>query len=156
MREAVYVFLNEVGVHRDGGGGAGAGRGDDLGTRIHDIAGGLRRFMSVRVLGSLHFGVDITGRGEGNRVSSIVDERLALALEAAGLGTWTWDMASAATTWDVRLEELHGLGPGEFGGTFEDWLAALHPDAPPSEEVRLEAFKAFSAWKSDRDAAKRR
>ena len=37
-------------------------------------------------------------------------------------------MASAATTWDVRLEELHGLQPGEFGGTFEDWLAALHPD----------------------------
>ena len=33
---------------------------------------------------------------------------------------------------------------------------ALHPDATPSEEVRLEAFKAFSAWKGDRDAAKRR
>ena len=33
---------------------------------------------------------------------------------------------------------------------------ALHPDAPPSEEVRLEAFKAFSAWKSDSDVAKRR
>jgi hypothetical protein len=32
---------------------------------------------------------------------------------------------------------------------------ALHPDATPSEEVRLQAFKAFSAWKSDRDAAKR-
>ena len=32
---------------------------------------------------------------------------------------------------------------------------ALHPDATPSEEVRLEAFKAFSAWKGDRDSAKR-
>ena len=32
---------------------------------------------------------------------------------------------------------------------------ALHPDATPSEEVRLEAFKAFSAWKGDRDAARR-
>ena len=32
---------------------------------------------------------------------------------------------------------------------------ALHPDAAPSEEVRLEAFKAFSAWKGDRDAARR-
>ena len=105
MREAVHVFLHEVGVHRDGGGGAGAGRGDDLGTRIHDIAGGLRRFMSVRVLGSLHFGVDITGRGEGNRVISSVDERLALALEAAGLGTWTWDMASAATTFTFAEDE---------------------------------------------------
>jgi hypothetical protein len=33
---------------------------------------------------------------------------------------------------------------------------ALHPDATPNEEVRLEAFKAFSAWKGDRDAARRR
>ena len=33
---------------------------------------------------------------------------------------------------------------------------ALHPDATPSEAVRLEAFKAFSAWKGDRDAARRR
>jgi chromosome segregation ATPase len=33
---------------------------------------------------------------------------------------------------------------------------ALHPDATPDEEVRLQAFKAFSAWKSDRDAAQRR
>ena len=29
---------------------------------------------------------------------------------------------------------------------------ALHPDATPSEEARLEAF---SAWKGDRDAARR-
>jgi hypothetical protein len=33
---------------------------------------------------------------------------------------------------------------------------ALHPDATPDEEARLQAFKAFSAWKSDRDAARRR
>jgi hypothetical protein len=32
---------------------------------------------------------------------------------------------------------------------------ALHPDVAPNEEVRLQAFKAFSAWKSDRDAARR-
>ena len=61
-------------------------------------------------------------------MKSITDQRLALALEAARLGTWTWDMAAGTTTWDVRLEELHGLPPGGFGGTFEDWLASLHPD----------------------------
>jgi phosphoserine phosphatase RsbU/P len=61
-------------------------------------------------------------------LKSITDQRLALALEAARLGTWTWDMAAGTTTWDVRLEELHGLPPGGFGGTFEDWLTSLHPD----------------------------
>ena len=61
-------------------------------------------------------------------VTSVAEQRLALALEAAELGTWTWDMASATTAWDARLEALHGLPPGGFGGTFDDWVAALHPD----------------------------
>jgi PAS domain S-box-containing protein len=60
-------------------------------------------------------------------VTSVADARLALALEAAELGTWIWDMASGDTIWDVRLEQLHGLEPGGFGGTFDDWLAALDP-----------------------------
>ena len=59
---------------------------------------------------------------------SLVEQRLELALVAARLGTWTWDMAAGTTTWDERLEELHGFAPGGFGGTFEDWVAALHPD----------------------------
>ena len=61
-------------------------------------------------------------------MTSLIDQRLALALEAAQLGTWTWDMAAGTTAWDARLEELHGLPLGGFGGTFEDWLASLHPD----------------------------
>ena len=60
-------------------------------------------------------------------MDSVAEQRLALAIEAAQLGSWTWDMASGTTTWDERLEEMHGLPPGGFGGTFEDWVAALHP-----------------------------
>ena len=37
-------------------------------------------------------------------------------------------MAAGSTTWDERLEQLHGLEPGGFGGNYEDWVAALHPD----------------------------
>jgi hypothetical protein len=56
--------------------------------------------------------------------------------------------------WDWHDNEIAKAG----GLTFKvgSLIAkALHPDATPSEAVRLEAFKAFSAWKSDRDAAKR-
>src|SRR3954447_13898219 len=64
----------------------------------------------------------------GPLVSTATDQRLALALEAAHLGTWTWSMALETTTWDTRLEEMHGVAPGGFGGRFEDWVALLHPD----------------------------
>ena len=65
-------------------------------------------------------------------------KNLALALEAGRMGTWTWDMASGRTVWDARLEELHGMAPGTFGGTFDDWYAALHPDDRDECVARVE------------------
>src|SRR3954454_2931327 len=59
---------------------------------------------------------------------SVAEQRLALAIDAARLGCWTWDMESGTTRWAERLEEMHGLPPGGFGGTFEDWVAALHAE----------------------------
>jgi hypothetical protein len=57
--------------------------------------------------------------------------------------------------WDWYNDEISKAGGLTFKAS--SLIAkALHPDAPPSEEIRLDAFKAFSAWKSDRDAAKRR
>lgn len=51
-----------------------------------------------------------------------------LALEAGGLGTWRWDIASGATVWDERLESLFGLAPGAFDGSFDAYVSLLHPD----------------------------
>jgi PAS domain S-box-containing protein len=58
----------------------------------------------------------------------IAGDHLGLAIEAARLGTWTWNMAAGTTVWDPRMEEMHGLAPGGFGGTFEDWLASMYPE----------------------------
>ena len=57
--------------------------------------------------------------------------------------------------WDWHNNEITKAGGLTFKAS--SLIAkALHPDSMPSEEVRLEAFKAFSAWKGDRDAARRR
>lgn len=74
-------------------------------------------------------------------MSAVIDAstRLALAIDAARLGSWTWDAASGITTWEERLEEMHGLPPGGFGGTFEDWVAALHPDDRADCLARVQA-----------------
>ena len=57
-----------------------------------------------------------------------LNEHLRLALDAADLGTWQWDMATGAVVWDERMEALFGFEPGSFDGTFEAYAAALHPD----------------------------
>ena len=57
-----------------------------------------------------------------------IAEQFELALEAGGLGTWRWDMASDVTVWDERLEVLFGLSVGGFDGSFDAYELLLHPD----------------------------
>ncbi|MDW3213121.1 MAG: SpoIIE family protein phosphatase [Ilumatobacteraceae bacterium] len=57
-----------------------------------------------------------------------LSEHFASALEAGGLGTWRWTIATGRTVWDERLEALFGLSSGEFDGTFDMYVALLHPD----------------------------
>ncbi len=60
--------------------------------------------------------------------ASYVNDHLALALAAGELGTWRWDISTGVTTWDPTMERLFGLAPGEFDGTMDAWVAAMHPD----------------------------
>src|SRR6185295_14716905 len=46
------------------------------------------------------------------------EERNRLALQAASMGTWDWDVGNDVHTWSSELEALNGLAPGEFDGTF--------------------------------------
>jgi PAS domain S-box-containing protein len=53
--------------------------------------------------------------------------RIRQALEASGLGTWSWDAAAGRVEWDAALERIYGLAPGSFPGTYEAYLALIHP-----------------------------
>lgn len=82
------------------------------------------------------------------RETQAISAHLNLALDAGGLGTWRWDLASGRTTWDPRMERLFGLEPGTFDGTFEAWRALLHPD--DVAEVLAEVDRAVAARSSYR------
>lgn len=51
-----------------------------------------------------------------------------LAADAAGVGAFEWDLVSGDLRWDDRLLELFGLDRTTFGGTIEDFNAAVHPE----------------------------
>jgi serine phosphatase RsbU (regulator of sigma subunit)/PAS domain-containing protein len=53
---------------------------------------------------------------------------LRLALDAAQMGTWRWDVATDRVEWDDQLHALFGLEPGTFAGTLAAYEALLHPD----------------------------
>jgi PAS domain S-box-containing protein len=62
---------------------------------------------------------------EGERTTR---ERLDVALAAGSMGTWEWEAQAGTVSWTPQLEAIHGLAPGTFAGTFEAYLADIHPD----------------------------
>jgi PAS domain S-box-containing protein len=56
------------------------------------------------------------------------EQRLRLAQEVAGIGTFEWNVRTGINTWSPELETLYGLPEGSFAGTFEAWAKTLHPD----------------------------
>jgi PAS domain S-box-containing protein len=56
------------------------------------------------------------------------EERLRLALAASRMGTWNWNIQTGKISWSDNLEALFGLETGEFDGSFEMFVAQLHPD----------------------------
>ena len=72
--------------------------------------------------------IDLTAGGEPVSLANRkIEARLSLALKAVGMGTWEWDLLANRMEWDARMHHLFGLGPGEFKGTFEDFLSLVHP-----------------------------
>jgi PAS domain S-box-containing protein len=65
------------------------------------------------------------------------------AQRLANLGSWSWDVASGKVTWSRQLYEIYGAGLSDFAGTFDDFLARLHPD--DHERIKGEILQAFQS-----------
>ena len=79
------------------------------------------------VAGSTRDTAERTHAEEALRTS---DERLTFSLNAGGVGTWNWDIASDRVYCDTRFAKLFGLDP-ESGVTGAD-VAVYRPDADDS------------------------
>lgn len=74
---------------------------------------------------------DITAVRAQERALRDSQERLALALESADLGTWDWHIPSGRLYGSARASALHGLAPEPFDGDFHLFFASV-----PAEDRR--------------------
>jgi PAS domain S-box-containing protein len=80
------------------------------------------------ITGAATIARDITEQKFAEQALRESKERLRQALEAARMGTWDWNVQTGAITWSETLEPLHGLAPGSFGGSFEEFIRLIHPE----------------------------
>jgi PAS domain S-box-containing protein len=69
---------------------------------------------------------DITERAQAEAALRESQERLSLALEAAGAGHWEWDLDSGRAACDTECYRLWGVEHGLQG--LAEWLAVVHPE----------------------------
>ncbi|MEP6661495.1 MAG: SpoIIE family protein phosphatase [Acidimicrobiales bacterium] len=94
---------------------------DIIGTRGH-----VARVIIVAVAGAV--ATWLAGRRQAHEAALLAARpqldratQLSHSLRAGRMGTWTWDRVAGTVEWDSELEQLFGLPPGGFDGTFEAW-----------------------------------
>ncbi|WP_414753493.1 PAS domain S-box protein [Anabaena sp. CCY 9910] len=90
---------------------------------------GTPRFTTEGVfLGYIGSCVDISERKQTEAALQQNEERLTMALDAACMGNWEWDIQTGGIHWSENLEKLFGMVPGSFNGHFETVVSLIHPD----------------------------
>lgn len=64
------------------------------------------------------------------------EERLRLAMDVAGIGSWDWDLKTGRVVWSGDQEKLFGLPRGTFRGSFDTFLELVHPDDAVGMQAR--------------------
>lgn len=66
-------------------------------------------------------------------------DRLTLALDAAKMGWWDWDLASNRLHWTPQHEVIFGYEPGQSERAYTDWAQRVHPEELAAIEAQLQA-----------------
>ncbi|HEY9658275.1 MAG TPA: GAF domain-containing protein [Allocoleopsis sp.] len=81
---------------------------------------------------------DVTAHKQAKEQLQTLSDRLNLAVEAAKMGIWDWDMVTHRVSGNDRLYELYGISRCEWNETYEAWQACIHPEDLPHYQAATE------------------
>ncbi|WP_413166703.1 PAS domain S-box protein [Capilliphycus salinus ALCB114379] len=65
-------------------------------------------------------------------------QQLRMALSAAQMGMWDWNLVTGEIEWSPEHEQLFGLTPGSFDGKYETFDGCIHPEDRPGINQAVE------------------
>ncbi|WP_165982304.1 PAS domain-containing protein [Dankookia rubra] len=83
------------------------------------------------------FVVDLSGWDATEAALARAHEQMRLAMGAARIFSWDWNVVSGAVRWSGGLEAALGMADGSFGGTVDDFRALVHAADLPRVEAAL-------------------
>ena len=89
---------------------------------------------------SLRYAIE---RARANEAVLASEQRLALAVDAVGMGIFEWEPATGKLAWSHHHARLFGLEPHEFDGTGAGVYNRIHPD--DRDGVRAEARRCVAS-----------
>ncbi|ALF54870.1 histidine kinase [Nostoc piscinale CENA21] len=72
-----------------------------------------------------------------NQQAQLREAQMKIALEAARMGTWDWDIITNQVSWSDNKEALFGLESGSFDGQYETFLHYVHPQDRESVNIAV-------------------
>ena len=91
------------------------------------------------VVGSMR---DITERKDQERELRTLSERLDLAVEAANIGVWDWNVRTDAVQFNEQWARMLGDDPANVEPHRDAWERRIHPDDLPTVRATLQAHLA--------------
>ena len=101
-----------------------------LPTWLSLIIGGLISLLGfLLILSRVHIKEEALFLAQSQTVRiNLLNERLSLALNAAHMGVWEYDLAKNMLSWDKQQFTLYDVKENSFNSLVNDWEEALHPD----------------------------
>ena len=104
---------------------------------------------SGAVGGIVIFDEDITERKLAEEALNESRDRLSVALTAARMVTFEWDIVKNTRYWDDNFHRLFGTDPKTFAGTPEEFFRVVHPEDLPGLQAALSSCLKTDNYESE-------
>jgi two-component system CheB/CheR fusion protein len=99
-----------------------------------------------QIAGAIIIFFDKTNIKKAELVQKEKEEQFEMIQEVANVASWTWNIETDSFEYSKHFESLLGLQPGEFKGTYHDFISIIHPE---DRKLAIQFFDKCKTKKKD-------